>query len=487
MAPISLAILNPVAFILMEISKQRENLAVSVMGQAFSGSALFLLGLRMVGQFYRLRGPSLVLPFVLIMVKLIILPVVMRESVSALHAGNNSSETQSLSTYAFLYGTIPTAPAVFVFSNQYQLEIDLILLAVTVIWGGPKPEFIQSAGYVVLQAIRIFSMFSYALWIAMLAMGMLLLQSRGPCFLVTLWPVLGFVAWGAPTVMVAVLLATKAQTGNLEDKSTNAIRLCLLVFCLTVCTGSLIAYLRFRRNNVQSALVADVVSSGPSPPDESSALIENAEPISQSQSLSINGCYGAITATPSPSKSINGCCSNDPNCENGLQRSQDIEDMGNANRECDCPPSHKTCVDANGACLYVADLERAASSLGLLPEETAGRGGQLLRHTVYGADTLVLPSVDDLSFETRHVCEQFISHHLNRCKEAIARDTRWRMRTHRGVFRGTCLVRWLIDCGLAKDEFEAVQYGRHLLDGRLIIHVNNAHHFTNSQLLYVFK
>lgn len=50
----------------------------------------------------------------------------MRESVSLLNAGANESETLSLSTYAFLYGTIPTAPAVFVFSNLYQLEIDLV-------------------------------------------------------------------------------------------------------------------------------------------------------------------------------------------------------------------------------------------------------------------------------------------------------------------------------------------------------------------------
>lgn len=58
----------------------------------------------------------------------IILPVIMRECVSALNAGANESETLSLSTYAFLYGTIPTAPAVFVFSNLYQLEIDLVCI-----------------------------------------------------------------------------------------------------------------------------------------------------------------------------------------------------------------------------------------------------------------------------------------------------------------------------------------------------------------------
>lgn len=61
------------------------------------------------------------------------------------------------------------------------------------------------------------------------------------------------------------------------------------------------------------------------------------------------------------------------------------------------------------------------------------------------------------------------------------------MRTYRGVFRGSCLVKWLIDCGLAKDEYEAVTYGRHLVDGRLIAHVSDAHHFTNSPMLYSFK
>lgn len=54
------------------------------------------------------------------------LPLVTREVVSLLHAGGNSSETLDLSTFGFLYGTFPTAPAVFVFSNQYNLETDLV-------------------------------------------------------------------------------------------------------------------------------------------------------------------------------------------------------------------------------------------------------------------------------------------------------------------------------------------------------------------------
>ncbi|XP_063363729.1 lysosomal cholesterol signaling protein [Cydia amplana] len=690
MAPISLAILNPVAFVLMEIKKQRDNaqivttspegersselckfkllrqivkgialnpvlvmtvlgiigniafkhqlspyieLLLKVFGDSFSATALFLLGLRMVGQIHRLRGPALLLPCVLIMVKLIVLPVVMRESVSALNAGANDSETSSLSTYAFLYGTIPTAPAVFVFSNLYQLEIDLmassmvictflsapimfmsaqvisinkdyavqmkkfafhvsivslvacvwvitvfivtkkykrmphrltmclmvsqLLLAISVIWGGPQSSSTPSWSVLLQQTLCTFSMYSCLLWTSMLSIGLLMLQSRGPCFVVTLWPVLAFVAWGAPAVTAAVLVATRPAL-QLDAKAVDAIRLCLLVFCITVTTGCLTLYIRFRRRSAQFAsLSADVASHSP---DESSGLVDNEQPASNTQSVSHNGCYGAITASPSPAKSANGngCCSGDPRCETGLvnSTSQDIEDIDhNEQQECACPPSQQPRC-AGAPCRYLAELERAAGQLGLLPPET-GRGGQLLKHTAliilyslamfigityttwrmmqkdesgvfieiefldiaitygqalimfvlfgldpeemiipavryfkkkwHGADTVVLPSVEDLSFETKHVCDQFIKHHLERCKEAIAKDTRWRMRTYRAVFRGSCLVRWLLSCGLAKDEAEAVAYGRHLLDGRLIAHLNNNHHFTNSPLLYTFK
>ncbi|XP_046968650.1 integral membrane protein GPR155 isoform X2 [Vanessa cardui] len=678
MAPISLAILNPLAFILMEIDKQRHSpqtvvgsqylqklkmllqlckgvifnpvlvmtiLGIAgniifqhqlsiyieglldVFGQSFSAAALFLLGLRMVGQITRLRGPALILPCVLIMVKLIILPVVMRECVSTLDAGSNQSETQSLSTYAFLYGTIPTAPAVFVFSNLYHLEIDLmassmvictflsapiiflsaevisinqdyadqikkfgfelsivaliaaiwvfmvftltkkykriphrltlclnisqILLALSMLWGGPSNNYSPTWESTIQQALQLFSTYSCLLWTSMLTIGLLMLETRGPCFVVTLWPVLVFVAWGAPAVMVGVLLlATRA---DVSSDAADAIRLCVLFFCITLTTGCLILYARFRRRGSLES---------PSVLDESSSLVENPEPTSQTQSLSNfgmedPGCYGTITATPSPNKN---CCSDDPNCNNGLSASNtnDIEDMGHNERDCACPPSRKLKCNTNAPCPYLNELDQAASELGLLPpEQTRGRGGQLLKHTVliisyslmmflgltltawkmmrkdqsgvfieiefldtaasngqalimfilfgldpeeifipviryikgkwHGADTLVLPAIDDLKFETKHVCDQFITHHLDRCKEAIAKDTRWRMRTYRNVFRGSSLVRWLIQCGLANDEHEAVTYARHLLDGRLIAHVNNAHHFTNSTLLYTFK
>lgn len=173
MAPISLAILNPIGFVLLEIGKRRMeehtncrdmvysivkgvvlnpvlfmtvlgivgNLIFShsvprllaaileVLGNAFSASALFLLGSMMVGKIHKLKGTALVIPGILISVKLLVLPLVIRESIILLNAGDNLTETRNLSTYGFLYGTIPTAPALFIFTLRYNLEIDLIASA----------------------------------------------------------------------------------------------------------------------------------------------------------------------------------------------------------------------------------------------------------------------------------------------------------------------------------------------------------------------
>lgn len=42
----------------------------------------------------------------------------------------------------------------------------------------------------------------------------------------------------------------------------------------------------------------------------------------------------------------------------------------------------------------------------------------------YGANTLILPSWDELSSDTKHICDQFVTHHLQKCKDDIAQDKR---------------------------------------------------------------
>lgn len=80
----------------------------------------------MIGTGSETQRPGFLTPAVLIIVKLLALPLLNRQMVNLLQAGANVSDTTDLSTYAFLYGTFPSAPGVFVIATQYQTDIDLI-------------------------------------------------------------------------------------------------------------------------------------------------------------------------------------------------------------------------------------------------------------------------------------------------------------------------------------------------------------------------
>ena len=45
---------------------------------------------------------------------------------SFLHAGANETETNQLSNFAFLYGTFPTAPSVFVYATKYNVLAEMV-------------------------------------------------------------------------------------------------------------------------------------------------------------------------------------------------------------------------------------------------------------------------------------------------------------------------------------------------------------------------
>lgn len=80
----------------------------------------------MVGKTRELHGPGFLTPGILILVKLLVLPLVNRQTINILNAGSNFSETTDLSTFGFLYGTFPAAPGVFVVATTYQTDVDLI-------------------------------------------------------------------------------------------------------------------------------------------------------------------------------------------------------------------------------------------------------------------------------------------------------------------------------------------------------------------------
>lgn len=104
----------------------------------------------------------------------------------------------------------------------------------------------------------------------------------------------------------------------------------------------------------------------------------------------------------------------------------------------------------------------------------------------YGANALKIPDWNDLAPETKQVCEQFTKYHLDGCRRKIAKDKRWRIKVYKKVFYGTTFVDYLMEVGLARDRTEAIKYGKRLIDGRVMRHINNCHHFADKQLLFTF-
>ncbi|XP_023385187.1 lysosomal cholesterol signaling protein isoform X2 [Pteropus medius] len=171
-APISLMMLNPIGFIFCEIQKWKDTQnasqnKVKIVGlgllhvlqnpivfmvfigiafnfildqkvpeymenfldglaNSYSGSALFYLGLTMVGKIRKLKKSAFVVLILLITAKLLVLPLLCREMVELLDKNNSVVNRTSLSNYAFLYGVFPVAPGVAIFATQFNMEVEII-------------------------------------------------------------------------------------------------------------------------------------------------------------------------------------------------------------------------------------------------------------------------------------------------------------------------------------------------------------------------
>lgn len=174
-APIQLAFLNPIAFIMMEYGRTHEdseqtttpgtrplptrgrllstlmgivknpvvvapalgiiwNVSTSgavlpsvvqrildSLGDAFIATALYLLGLSMVGQVGSMGKYAALTPVLLVSAKIVACPLVTRELVNLLGVGGTERDQNDFSNFGFLYGMLPMAPSVFIFATQYEL------------------------------------------------------------------------------------------------------------------------------------------------------------------------------------------------------------------------------------------------------------------------------------------------------------------------------------------------------------------------------
>ncbi|XP_075557602.1 lysosomal cholesterol signaling protein-like [Dermacentor variabilis] len=90
-------------------------------GDAFIATALYLLGLSMVGKVGSMGKYAALTPVLLVSAKIVASPLVTRELVNLLGVGNNERDQKDFSNFGFLYGMLPMAPSVFIFATQYEL------------------------------------------------------------------------------------------------------------------------------------------------------------------------------------------------------------------------------------------------------------------------------------------------------------------------------------------------------------------------------
>ena len=106
---------------------------VETIGNSFAALALFSLGLAMVGKMERFKeGSNLILPMMLVLIKTVLMPIVAFGTTTLMNPGNNKNETAEWADFAFIYGTFPTAPTVYVFAAKYDLSPDMIASSMVV-------------------------------------------------------------------------------------------------------------------------------------------------------------------------------------------------------------------------------------------------------------------------------------------------------------------------------------------------------------------
>ncbi|KAF0302670.1 Integral membrane protein GPR155 [Amphibalanus amphitrite] len=220
-APSSLMLLNPIGFLLLELQRARSAAKVSsswfetgqrvltgigtnpvvfmtflgivangvfdhclpnilegilkVLGQAFSASALFMLGIQMVGKVKSMKGSTLLVPLILISVKCFFLPLIVRGLL--VHFPPPGENIRDFQDYGFLIGTFPTAPGVFVFAKLYNIDVDMLSSALVACTFLAMPFMLLSARMASIGQVNV------AAYVSSLRRFVLHMTSVGACTL----------------------------------------------------------------------------------------------------------------------------------------------------------------------------------------------------------------------------------------------------------------------------------------------------------------
>ena len=187
-APISLVILNPIGFLILEANKDSVEkksilrtlsmvmkglmmnpiimmtilglianflfggqpprileLVLSNLGAAFSSVAPFTLGLGMVGKFKYLLGGNLSILIILTIIKCIFAPILTHFIVSEVNSLLFGIIDKNLNNFSFLYGTFPPALGVIAYATQYDCNVELVAAGIVLCTAVSAPLMYLSA------------------------------------------------------------------------------------------------------------------------------------------------------------------------------------------------------------------------------------------------------------------------------------------------------------------------------------------------------
>jgi len=611
---------------------------LKVFGSAFSSTALFMLGLSMVGTVHKMKGANLVVPGILIAVKCLVLPLITRELVMTLQAGKDANETLELSNYAFLYGTFPSAPSVFVFSTQFNIDSALIASAMVACTFLSAPLMFISAKMVTLNdlnpmnyineldsflfnisiislistiwVITLFlltkkwkkiphyftlclvisqllscigvilwstlgccdeqwqfyvqftfitmGVFGSRIWTALLSLSLYFLRTKNLTAVLKLRPILTVIGWGIPILISVSVFASGTSTSDVQAMKTDPnfqfgrtqaiIAFAILTLSFIVTVTCLILQERHSKEYDQyQSLQTDESNQPDSSPEDSTVSVTDVEDLSgdastssvifssrdECRSESIDGRKRLCSERRSDLFSPTSEVASFDNCDSHqLDRNAEVVERYRTFRQLTEPEEVTLVRDRDdeyqtlrhvvlllvlscsmfvgmALCLWTLIMEQPSGiylellfldgvlnyGQGFFVCMVFGFDTKLIvapfmtkwRQFRLGAQSLVLPRWELLDPETRHICEQFYSYHMDKCIRDLVRDRRWRLKKYRSVFLGTELVDWLILVGLAHDRSQALRYGRYLLSGRLIRHIGNEYHFHDQPFFYTFQ
>lgn len=602
---------------------------LKVFGSAFSSTALFMLGLSMVGTVHKMKGANLVVPGILIAMKCLVLPLITRELVTTLQAGADANETLDLSNYGFLYGTFPTAPSVFVYATQFSIDSELIASAMVACTFLSAPLMFISAKMVTLNnlnplnyineldhflfnisvislictvwVIAIFllskkwkkiphyftlclvtsqflscvgvilwstlgcceeqwqfyvqftfitmGVFGSRIWTALLALSLYFLRTRNLAFVLKLRPILSVIGWGIPILISGVVFAAGTSATDVQamkvdpnfqfGRTQAIIAFVILTVSFTVTVTCLILQERHSKEyNEYQSLRTDEAA------EDSTVSLTDLEDVPGASFSTAS--TRAVTCSSEWQDDDNKPFSSPTTLSQLFSPSSEVDSFQQQENSSAAQvteryrafrqltePEEVTLVrdrdDEYQTLRHVVLLLVLSCSMfvgmalclwTLIMEQPSGIYLELLfldgvlnygqgffvcmvfgfetklivipfmkkwRQFRQGAQSLVLPRWELLDPETKHICEQFYSYHMDKCTRDLVRDRRWRLKKYRDVFLGTELVDWLILVGLAHDRSQALRYGRYLLSGRLIRHVANEYHFHDQPFFYTFQ